>query len=778
MKKINIIIIILLLGLKSWTQVQPEDMFFDQLPYTNMISLAYNNQKIYAASSYGVLIYDREENSVERLTKIEGLSDIGIKWIDYSKDYQSLIIVYENANIDIVKNHDVVNISDIKRKTILGEKTIHSILLKDKYAYLSCGFGIVVLDLEREEIYDTYKIGPQGSLIQVFDLTYHPEEKKFYAATELGVYSASIENTNLAHFENWHLENISNDTLNTKFNQIEYFNESIIANKYNYEFQKDTLFVMRGQIWDTLNVNGNHLRVNSIRDFKDKLLISYIYSLNVYDDALDIKNIFYDYGDGLLPNVNDAIFVGNKYWLGDSYLGLLNLTSNWHIDQIKVSSPQFPTSYDIDTFEEQVWVASGGRHPSNWAGVSLGHGFYSLKSGEWTSYNRTNNDSLKDISDFICVAIEPNLGKKKYIGTWTHGVIEMEDDKIVRIYNQENSSLQINSASGSLNWVQISGMEYDKEGNLWVVNTGADRPLSVLKPNGEWISFDLGSQASNNFLGEIMIDDENQKWIIMRHNKILVFSDNGTLNNPNDDKFRILDRNQNNGALPGNNSVRSIANDMDGNVWIGTDQGVAVIYNPEDVLNGVAINAEKPKVDVDGFVQYLLKEEIVTTIKVDGANNKWFGTERAGVFLMSPDGTEQLKNFNISNSPLFSNEITAIGINSLGFVFIGTTNGIISYKGEVSEGSKSNNNVFIFPNPVKDNYKGPITITNLIKDSNVKITDISGDLVYEDFAKGGQVIWDGNNFDGEKVKAGYYLVFITDTETGEDTKVSKILILR
>ncbi|MCF8309280.1 MAG: T9SS type A sorting domain-containing protein, partial [Bacteroidales bacterium] len=163
------------------------------------------------------------------------------------------------------------------------------------------------------------------------------------------------------------------------------------------------------------------------------------------------------------------------------------------------------------------------------------------------------------------------------------------------------------------------------------------------------------------------------------------------------------------------------------------------------------------------------------SIVVDGANRKWFGTQRAGVFLMSEDGTEQLKHFNMENSPLFSNEINTMSITDNGMVFMGTSKGIISYKSDATPAPPTND-IFIYPNPVTKGYEGQIYIENLVKDANVKITDISGDIVYETTAKGGLATWNGADFNGEKVNSGYYLVFASN-EDGSESIVSKILVI-
>ena len=177
------------------------------------------------------------------------------------------------------------------------------------------------------------------------------------------------------------------------------------------------------------------------------------------------------------------------------------------------------------------------------------------------------------------------------------------------------------------------------------------------------------------------------------------------------------------------------------------------------------------------MAQYLLETEEVTAAAVDGANNKWFGTKYSGIYKISEDGTEELLHFTVDNSPLLSNNILSISINDMtGEVFIGTEKGLISYKSTATEGSEFYTDVYAYPNPVPHDYYGPIAIKGLVNNADVKITDISGNLVYELKAEGGQAIWNGKNFKGERVKTGVYLAFCSD-ENGDKTYVTKILFI-
>jgi ligand-binding sensor domain-containing protein len=236
-----------------------------------------------------------------------------------------------------------------------------------------------------------------------------------------------------------------------------------------------------------------------------------------------------------------------------------------------------------------------------------------------------------------------------------------------------------------------------------------------------------------------------------------------------------LSANAGNGSLPGL-KILSFAVDQDGELWIGSDEGVAVIYSPENVFTGGNYDAQRILVIQDGYVQYLLETEAVTAITIDGANQKWFGTDKAGVFLMSSDGTKQLLHFTEENSPLLSNSITSIVIDINGEVYFGTSKGIISYRSTATPPKPVNNNVYAYPNPVREDYDGPIAIKGLVQNADVKITDVSGTLIYATKAQGGQAIWNGRNFEGDKAHTGVYMVFISN-EDGSETIVTKIMVI-
>jgi len=227
-------------------------------------------------------------------------------------------------------------------------------------------------------------------------------------------------------------------------------------------------------------------------------------------------------------------------------------------------------------------------------------------------------------------------------------------------------------------------------------------------------------------------------------------------------------------------NVYSIAEDLDGNIWIGTDQGPLIYYNPErvfdDDLKAYRINI--PRNDGTGLGDYLLTTETITSIAIDGANRKWLGTTNSGAYHLSSDGTTLIKNFNEQNSPLLSNYIVSLAVdNKSGDIWFGTLKGIQSVRGEATTGEEKFTNVYTFPNPIKGDFTGNVTITGLMRDSQIRITDISGNLVYETVSDGGQATWDLKIYNGRRVATGVYLIFCSSSD-GSQSYVTKMLVIR
>ncbi|MBI9036714.1 MAG: T9SS type A sorting domain-containing protein [Bacteroidales bacterium] len=752
----------------------------DQLPYKKSIDVVEAGEIIYCATPYSLFYYNKTDESVQRLTKVNGLSDVGINAINYSSDHKTLVIAYSNTNIDLIKGNVIINIPDIKRKTILGNKTISKILFIDKYAYLSCGFGIVVLDVENEEIHDTYYIGPEGSKINILDLTFN--DTAFFAATESGIYYASLTNPNLANFSSWTKDN-SVLTLNKNFNAIQAFNGRVFANISNPDiYNSDILLFYNGTDWEVFNPAETYTK-REISVNYNQMIISCSDNVQVFDLDFNL-NYLINSVNSTYPIPYDAIIDKDNYvWIADKRLSLIKTWDKGHgAESIELNGPGSVNVFQLASGGKDIWVAPGGRSNS-WASMSLNNGLFHFNGDDWTTYNSSNITAFDTIIDFVCIAIYPGNPQRVFSGGWGTpnsfgtGVIELLNGEINEIYTPQNSAVQ---PLDGYSFNRTSAVCFDNNNNLWIANSGANLLLTVKTYEGDWKALDLGTNARSFDLGKMIIDSYNQKWIIKRvtdanSQYLVVFNDNNTILDTSDDETKLLGKQENRGNIPGS-KVYSMAVDLDGEVWIGTDEGICVFYSPENIFESSTINAQRILVEQDGYVQYLLETEIVTAITINGANQKWMGTQKAGVFLLSEDGTEEIHHFTEDNSPLLSNDIIDIAINSDGEVFFGTTKGIISFKGYATPGGPTNNDVYAYPNPVREDFSGVIAIRGLVKNANVKITDISGTLIYSTQAEGGQAIWDGKNFDGRRAHTGVYMVF-SSNDDGSETLVTKILFI-
>jgi len=744
------------------------------LPYNKVVDVVVIDDMVYAATELSIFTYNKLDNRVDRFDKVRGLNDIGISAIGYNDITREILVAYSNTNIDIITDQSmIINIPDIKAKEILGKKTINDVTFRDQFAYLSTGFGIVVLDMERKEIADTYYIGPNGDAIEVNSIAFN--DTSIMAVTESGLYYADKNASNLADFHQWK-KDASLLYPNATYNLIASFAGNIVINLKGESFGTDTMFISNGVSWDYFEKNKNNNR-HQFTVAPDNLLITNQYNVGVYNTDMEMDfSIWSPDGKSIQPLSADKD--DDFVWVGDLTRGLIKtVPPGWQAEFIKPNGPSTNNVFDLDAGGLNVWVASGGRQ-SNWAKLYMKDGVFSFVDETWKTHNSWNTPAMDTISDYVCVTVDPANSNITYVGTWQAGVMKFENNELAQIFDENNSTLRPWIANPNL--VNISGIDFDSQHNMWVANSGAPNLLSAMKNDGDWVSFNLGGSLSGKDIAEMIIDAYDQKWIIKRSEGLLiVFNEGGTLDDSSDDKVKVLYSTEGAGNIPGN-KVYSFISDMDGEVWVGTDKGVAVFYSPESIfVSGSDYDAQRilvPRNDGSGLADYLLETELVTSIAVDGANRKWIGTERAGLFLFSEDGLEEIEHFTTENSPLLSNNITSISINNDGEVFIGTAEGIISYKGTATPPQPPGTKVYAYPNPVRENYTGLIAIKGLVSDTYVKITDSYGNLVYQTKSEGGQAIWDGLNSNGEKVATGIYMVFAF-TEDKTEKVVTKILVV-
>jgi len=777
MKKFASIILVSLFAINAYSQIAI-GQWRDHLPYKKGMAVTEGGGYVYCATEDAVFTLNKADNTFEKLSKVSGLSDVGVSDVKYNNYNGVVLVSYTNGNLDLIENKSIYNISDIKRSGIVANKRINSIYYLGKYAYLACGFGIVKFDTDRKEVSDTYYIGTNGGYIDILDIT--TDNNFIYAATDSGVYRASFSAPNLADYTAWSKITVSPAAPAGCYNTICAFNGKIYANYSRYltsnqtVVQKDTVFVYDGISWNNMDTSGYVCR--SIETIGNYLVITYNGYVTTYDNLSAVVGLVGSYQTQFYVDPSQAVRDSDGYlWIADRANGLIKNWDSWSNWRYAPDGPETNKVYNLDIVNETMWVAPGER-TDIWLGQYNFDGAFYFENEDWSVYNYTTNSELNSVRDIVDATIDPNNIDHVYLGCLGRGLIEMNGGVVTEIWNDSNSSLEVRADAPTSGFVGIFGSAFDDSGNLWVTNTLATNPLSVRKEDGTWQSFNFGTLINVLALGQIVVTKEGQKWIVLpRGQGILVFDENDTWTTT-DDSYKKLSTAAGQGGLP-SNEVYSLQVDEDGEIWVGTDAGIAVFYSPEDIFSNNPSDAQQILIQQDGHTQILLETEAITWIAIDGANRKWIGTQGSGVYLMSPDGTKEIYHFNENNSPLFSNNITSIAINGKsGEVFIGTAKGIISYKSTATEGEDEFGEVYAYPNPVRPGYGGIIAIKGLVKDADVKITDITGTLIYQTKALGGQAIWDGNNFSGERARSGIYLVFCSNDD-GTKTYVTKICIV-
>ena len=724
----------------------------DHLSYFETFDVCAQGDLIYTSTDKALFVYNKNDQSIERLNTLNGLSDANVSAI--SSNQTTLIVGYENGNLDIIENNKTENLADIKRASIIANKRINSINIEADIAYLSCGFGIVVLDLQKREIKDTYYIGAGGTYMNIIGTSI--SNNKLYAATEQGIYTADLNQTNLADFQAWEKMSFKE---NAKINLIETYAGKLFANIQGNTFNSDSLYTYDGANWELFSHPYSNV---SLKVSDNKLVVTSKYGVNRYNEDLEsLQNLSSGVFNFSKKEFRAGIYLDGEYWIADKNNGLLHYKSG-NSEQIIPTGPHKSDVAQIQNFGDEIWLAHGSKD-ENWDPTWSKNELSILKNDFWS---HTSTLIENEIHDPVAIAQKGNI---TYVASWQDGLAELENKELSILYNNSNSSLQKRFPHDD--WTNIGALEFDSQGNLWCTNAQTLEPLSVQYTNGEWESFSLGNTVTENQnLAKLLIDQNDQKWVQLKNNGLIVFDEtrSGT-------KAKKISNGENNGNL-NSDRVFAMAEDLDGEIWIGTDNGVCVFYDPSAIFEGE--KAATIIVTQDGYNTHLLNGLLINDIEIDGANRKWFATNNSGVVLTSENGTEEIYHFTAENSPLFSNKVIDIEINQeSGEVFFATDKGLISYRSGATEGSNDFSNVLVFPNPVKPDYEGTISIKGLLTDAVVKITDISGNLVYKTTALGGQANWDGKRTNGEEVNSGVYLIFCSD-EDGNENHVSKLLIVR
>lgn len=760
-KKYFFILIFQLLLYPLMAQI-PTGTFRTHLSGTTFHSIAVSPEYIYAASESQIMCLHKSDHHIHYYSKADGLSDALISQIYYDSSSRYLVVAYENGNLDFIKEGNLYNLSDIKDKNISGEKRVKEFYTHNGLLYLVYSFAIVSIDMDKMLIADTWYTMRNNENFTAHSFTCFNEQ--FYVSSNAGILYSSIDNPALADFSSWTLDNTLLD-----YDILCPFNHDLYAGKRG----KDTLYYFHNNQWQ----KEERFAVTDLRYLKstnDELLIGgwgYVDIINNQGNT-----IFYHYWDTPYSwaDARDAQFDATTCWVADKNNGLIQISrTDWYSNTITGNGPRRNDAFRIDCSQNLVAMVPGSI-TSVW-GSNYSQPYLNLFNDEkWSTFHTGNTPSLANVYDFADVAINPNNKNDYYVGSFHSGLFHFNQEELVQVFHHENSPLNSKDTSDAY----IAGVTFDAASNLWISLSYAASPIAVLKNDGSWQMISLGTTipSYNTAVDRILIDSRGWKWVpCPRAGKLVVLDDNHTISTLSDDRTFSVNMNAN--ANIETSRVNCVVEDKTGQIWIGCDIGIKVIYNPGNIFNGNTY-PQNILIEQNNHVQNLFEYDEITAIAVDDGNRKWIGTVQSGVFFISADGTKELLHFTEDNSPLLSNRITDICINrQTGEVFFATSNGLISYKGTATEGKEDYSETFVYPNPVRENYHGIITITGLMDHSFCKIADSAGTLVWQGYANGGTLVWNGKDFYGKRPATGVYFVFASD-ETGKQKNVSKILFIK
>lgn len=745
--------ILLMHAFDQYGQTTPIGYWSTHFSSTGATTVERIGNKIYLGG-LAIRIYDAENQEFSGLSKVNGLSDVNVQHIRHDVNSGYTLIAYLNSNIDLLYEGVLYNIPDLKNYSITGSKSINSVYFFNQLMYLSTDFGIVVLNPLRREIKETYALQQDAKVLAIRDLCV--SGSKFYAATSQGIYSASINDPALQNFANWtRIENRASKFILNGTNQLIYITDSDSMfslqngiSAFLYHAESPILRVREGNAGFYLCESDNNIRE-----------IGYYTNDGIKVDSMN-SNI----------NPRDVVEIAQGLlYSADHWEGLTRISQLKNKELVRTNEIYDNTTYNLSIGKNALYVSGGAEN--GWQIAYNSAGFFKYAQGEWTTYNRSVGTSgLDSILDIVDIAVDPSNGYL-YAASFGGGLYEYHPDGSHVIYR---NTPWIQSQIGNPGAYLIAGLALDAKNNLWMSNYSAPDQLVVKKKDGSWQKFSFPYNVSERSASQVLIDNANHKWLLApRGIGIYVLDDNGSIDNPDDDQIRKLQKGAGYGNLP-SNEVYCMEKDQDGKIWVGTNDGIAIYNCAESMFSSTGCDAELKIVKYDLNAGLLFQRELVKTIAVDGANNKWIGTNN-GVWLISDDAEKILQRFTKDNSPLPTNEIRRIKVHpQTGEVFIATTLGLVSWRGDATEGAANNDNLLVFPNPVPADFTGTIAISGLVENADVRITDVSGQLVFRTKAQGGQAVWNGRNYTGQKPRTGVYYVFVTNAD-GTETKTGKFV---
>ncbi|MDB4588844.1 ABC transporter substrate-binding protein [Flavobacteriaceae bacterium] len=755
--------------------------------YLNINNVVDADDKFYAASENALFSYDLQTNQLSTITTINGLSGELISTLHYSNEYQLLLIGYENGLIEVYTESDqeILKVVDIINKVTIpsSQKKINHFNEFNSLVYIATDYGISVYDLEGLEFGDTYYIGDGGAQISVSQTAILNNEIFAACSSSSGIKSASLSNSNLTDFQLW------NSLAGGGFKAITVFDTSLYAvNSANkiFEISGANFIPLFDYPQDVAELNASN----------NSLLVTTNSKVYQYELGFNLMNV-YSTNSEFDTSFVAALKMDEVVYIGTTDYGVLksNPLASSDYDEIHPIGPLKNEAFSLSHGYGNLWVSYGDYSIFFNPSPNKSYGISNYVDENWvnTTYDSIQQTTARTVLNLNTISINPLSPNQVFISSFANGLLDFKKEESITLLDDSNSSLESLVLPGSPNFksIRISGSTFDRDGNLWVLNSKVDNALKKLNPaSSSWTSYDFSAIISDPIseelgFSEVVIGPDQTKWIGSYSKGLIGFNESGMmLKNISDEDVANLPT----------SAIKSLALDKNNVLWIGTYRGLRVLYNTSNFFSEDMVRTESIIILEEGLPKELLAQQFITDIKVDGSNNKWISTADAGVFYLSSSGQKTIYHFTKYNSPLPSNAVNDMALDSdNGVVYFGTNRGLVAFKTGGSSTSSSLKDVYIYPNPVRPGFnmtEDKIKIKNISENLNIKITDIEGNLVAEAQSNvnlrykgynleidGGTAYWNGKNLANNTVASGVYVVLFSDFDSFE-TKVSKIMIIR
>lgn len=682
--------------------------------YTDARHLVVTSDKIFCSTATGLFSRELFTGTIRKLSKIDGLSDVGVSALAYDDVNNALVIGYESGFVDYIFENEILSISDIATTNLEGDKSINDIAFGSGRTFLATDLGVVVTDSDNAEIIENYvQIGTGGIAVEVSQIIVRNDS--LFVRTNEGIQSGRLD-ANLLDFENWSrypgssgytdLALVGGEIYVVSGSELLRFSSGgWIDTGFDLPAGADALFSVDGSLMTA--VDGN------------------IFTLD--------PSGFGTFVTSSATSINDIISSGGgTLFIADAANGLQTLAGD-------LLSPDGPLTDYFSNFRVIANELYGFHAPSpfSYDGSLQIESFSKFTEGLWQQVTLPGFTNVSDVARFNSNFYYSSIGDGIFMET------------------SESILTDIPGSSSSLDTMITSLGSSER---LWLTSFRNDNPVHIMNADQSWTSFSSTFTGEDEYL-TVDLSETGIGWLGASSGVITVL-----------EPMEVqLDQISTSDGLP--SSFIDIDISIEDNAWVGTLSGPALFADASFIFSdsqGIRPTFEN---------RTLFDGEQINAVMTDGGNRIWFGTNQ-GLWVYDENTSRQVAVFNESNSPLPSDRIIQLAYNgSNGEVFIYTDRGMVSYRSASSIGNRDHRNVNIFPNPVRPEYQGTVGLTGLARNVNIKITDVNGNLVKEINANGGSASWDLTDVRGGQISTGIYLFFSSSSD-GEETYVGKIAVVR